>query len=96
MKSQATIDAKHLFAQPAYRRRLLRIWVQTGISTPAFGADQPLQYREGQRSLGLEILREDAAALGLPVDRLIATILTSEDQPPEETLNDDRRPESES
>lgn len=99
MKDQAYLDAKHLFAQAPFLRFLLQIYRDAGISIPAYGADQSLQYREGQRSLGLEILRK--AGRHLPgqdqrkLDQVIRRIL-SEDQPSEETLTDDRRPESES
>lgn len=47
-----------------FRRFLLRVALDAGIWIPTAGAEQTLHYREGRRSLGLDILRH--AARGLP------------------------------
>jgi hypothetical protein len=74
-----------------FRTFLLRIVEQAGIFTPTAGAEQSLQYREGQRSLGLDMLR--LAARGLPrgtrepnVIDVLSILLR--DSTPKETDND--------
>ena len=69
-----------------FRRFLLQITRQAGIWIPTVGAEQSLPYREGQRSLGLEILRH--AACGLPrgtTEQMLAIVLA--EATPKETEN---------
>ena len=78
--TQLELDLKQLCAQAPFRRFLLQIVRMSGITTPTAGAGETLPYREGQRSLGLEILRE--AARGLPrratAEQMLALVLASE------------------
>lgn len=88
------LDSRHLMAQPAFRRYLLHIYAAAGISIPANGADTALlSYREGQRSLGLELIRH--AARGLPrrsIEQVLVTVLS--EATPQETEDDDRGDDS--
>lgn len=93
MTKQDELDAKHLFAQPPFVRFLLRIYRDAGICRSTFGADQSLQFREGQRSLGLDILRRAGGHLpgrdDAKLDHVIRCIL-GEAQPSEEPEDDDQ------
>jgi hypothetical protein len=82
--SQLDLDLKELCAQPRFRRFLLRIVEVSGIFSPTSGASDTLPYREGQRSLGLEILREAMRGMprGTTIPQLIA-LLASESTPKE-------------
>ena len=78
-----------LMATAAFRKFLLHISQLAGIWIPTAGAEQSLPYREGQRSLGLEILRK--AAAGLPqrdagVEQVLAAILS---EPNSQETNDE-------
>ena len=79
-------DARNLMARPEFRRFLLHIYAQSGIGTPANGAEtSALAFREGVRSLGLETFRQ--AARGLPratIEQVLVLIL-SEAPTPQET-----------
>lgn len=93
--NQLDLDLKQLCAQPPFRRWLLHVAKTAGIFTPTSGAIELLPYREGQRSLGLEILRE--ASRGLPrgpgtAEQVLSLLLREAN--PEETDDDDREPES--
>ena len=91
------LDARLLIRNAAFQRFLLRIAERAGIWMPTAGADHTLQYREGRRSLGLEILGE--AALGLPrgagAEHVLALILTDATTPKETDDDPDRIPDSE-
>lgn len=89
------LDMRVLMANAAFRRFLLQIGSMSGIWIPTAGAEQFLPYREGQRSLGLEIFRK--AAAGLPQrdagpEHVLAAIHS--DTTPQET--DDAEPQDES
>lgn len=71
--SQEELDLKLLIRNPAFQRFLLQIATASGIWIPTAGAEQSLPYREGQRSLGLEILRK--AAVGLRRDADVTDVL---------------------
>jgi hypothetical protein len=78
--TQLDLDLKLLCAQPPFRRFLLHVARTAGIFTPTAGAVETLQFREAQRSLGLDILRTAARGLprGAPIEKMIALILASE------------------
>lgn len=86
--SQADLDAKLLFAQPAFRRFLLQVCKDAGIWIPTAGAtDAALHQREGRRSLGLDTIRQ--AARGLPrgtIEQVLALVLS--EATPKETDNE--------
>ena len=51
------MDVEHILSLPSGKRFLWRILETSGIHTPAYSADgRDLAYREGRRSLGLDIL----------------------------------------
>lgn len=93
--NQFELDLKALCAQPPFRRFLLHVTRLASIHAPTAGASEHLPYREGQRSLGLEILREAARGF-LPrkvsVEQLIGIIAS--EATPEETEDDTAEPES--
>lgn len=78
------LDLKQLCAQPAFRRFLLHVLRLAGIFTPTSGAIETLQFREGQRSLGLDIIREASRGMprGVSIEQVIALLL-SEPNPKE-------------
>jgi hypothetical protein len=82
--TQLDLDYKQLFAQPAFRRHLLHVVRLAGIFSPTAGASETLPFREGQRSLGLDIIREASRGLprGVSVEQAI-TLLLSEATPKE-------------
>lgn len=85
--TQLDLDLKELCAQPRYRRVLLHFVRLAGILSPSTGAIDTLQFREGMRSLGMEMLRE--AARGLPrgsAEKMLALLLT--EPTPKETEDD--------
>lgn len=93
--TELDLDLQQLCAQPPYRRWLLHVARMAGIFSPTAGASENLQFREGRRSLGLDILRE--ASRGLPrgtFEQMLALVLASEAKPQEDqdaqdsTLND--------
>ena len=73
-------DLQSLLRLPAFRRFLFRIVESSGICASTYGTEGHLLYREGARSLGLDILRwvSDAHPVqehtGVPVNVLL-TIL---------------------
>ena len=80
-------DMMVLMATPAFRRFLLNIGKASGIWLPTAGAEQSLLYREGQRSLGLEIYRQAARGLSRgSVEQVLAIVLS--ESTPKETPND--------
>jgi hypothetical protein len=83
--TQLDLDLKQLCAQPPFRRFLLHIVRTAGILSPTAGASETLPFREGQRSLGLDILREASRGLprGTSIEQLIALVLASETNPKE-------------
>lgn len=83
--TQFDLDLKQLCAQAPFRRFLLHVLRQAGIFTPTAGASETLPFREGQRSLGLEILREASRGLprGTSTEQMIALVLASEANPKE-------------
>jgi hypothetical protein len=87
--NQLELDLRQLYAQPAFRRWLLHVARLAGIFTPTAGAGESLPFREGQRSLGLDILREAARGQprGASIEQTIA-LLVSETNP--EETDDDR------
>ena len=94
--NQSQLDWKQILCTAHGKRMLLRIAEQSGIFLSSAGASDNLPFREGQRSLGMDILRE--AALGLlprkvTIPQLIA-LLASEANPQE--TNDDSRSDPES
>lgn len=92
--NQLDLDLQQLFAQPPYRRFLLQIVRLSGITIPTAGAGTDPHFREGQRSLGLEILR--LAARGSPrratAEQMLSLVLASETIP-EETDNEATLPD---
>jgi len=75
--SQHDLDMKVLIASQPFRRFLLQIAKDAGIWIPTSGADHSLPYREGHRSLGLEILRKAAAGTrGGTIEHVLALILS--------------------
>lgn len=92
--SQEEIDLKVLLRSPAFRRFLLQIANASGIWIPTAGAEQSLPYREGQRSLGLEILRKAAVGLRRDADVTdVLAVLLAESTPLE--TNDDPHDDAE-
>lgn len=94
--SQEELDMRVLAQRADFRRFLLHVTRIAGIWIPTSGADTSLPFREGQRSLGLEILRH--AACGLPrggtPEQMLAAILA--EATPKETMNapeDDSTPD---
>lgn len=89
------LDLKQLCAQAPFRRFLLHVVRSAGIFNPTAGASDTLPFREGQRSLGLDIL--SLASRGLPrgtsTEQMIALVLASEANP--EETEDDRTDELE-
>ena len=74
-------DLQALLRLPAFRRFLFRIVESSGIAASTYGTEGHLLYREGARSLGLDILRWVSEAHptpehpGVPVNALL-TILS--------------------
>lgn len=94
--NQVVLDWKLILCTPHGKRILLRIAEQSGIFSPSAGASDNLPFREGQRSLGMEILREAASGLfprKVTIPQLIA-LLASESTPKE--TDDDRSSDPES
>ena len=87
------LEIKELCAQPRFRRFLLRIVRNAGILSPTAGASETLQFREGQRSLGLDILRDASRGLprGTSLEQILALVLASEAEP-RETRDDADEP----
>jgi hypothetical protein len=86
--TQDDMDMRLLVHRAEFRRFLLRVAKDAGIWIPTAGAEHTLHYREGQRSLGLDILRK--AAAGLPqrdagIEQVLALILA--ESTPKETSN---------
>lgn len=84
--SQDELDMRVLVHRADFRRFLLHVSRAAGIWIPTSGADQSLPFREGQRSLGLEILRH--AACGLPrggTPEQMLSVVLSESTPKETT-----------
>lgn len=98
MSRQADIELemRALAMHKGFRLFLLHVARTAGIFTPTAGAEQSLPYREGQRSLGLDIIR--LAARGLPrggsVEQMLSLCITSETTP-QETDDETRDAESE-
>jgi hypothetical protein len=94
--TQPELDLKQLCAQAPFRRFLLQVIRSAGIFSPTAGASETLPFREGQRSLGLDIL--SLASRGLPrgtsTEQMIALVLASEANP-KETDDDNREPDPE-
>lgn len=85
------LDAQVLMRSQPFRKFLLHIARQAGIWIPTAGAEQSLLFREGQRSLGLDIIRQ--AARGLPrgtIEQVLVLVLSEAN--PKET-DDERIPE---
>lgn len=91
---QLDLDLKQLLCTAPFRRWLLHVVKLAGIFTPTAGVSETLQFREGQRSLGLDLIREALRGLprGTSIEQLIA-MLASEPTP-QETADDDRESES--
>lgn len=71
--TQEELDLRLLIRNPAFQRFLLQIANDAGIWIPTAGAEQSLPFREGQRSLGLEIIRK--AAVGLRRDAGVTDVI---------------------
>lgn len=94
--TQDELDMRVLLGNAAFRRFLLHIGNDAGIWFPTAGADHTLQYREGRRSLGLEIFGRAAVGLRQPAgaEHVLALVLT-ESTPLETTHADPEQDDSE-
>ncbi len=94
--NQTALDWQQILCTAHGKRILLRIAEQSGMFSPSAGASDVLPFREGMRSLGMEILREAATGLHprkVTIPQLIA-LLASESTPKE--TDDERRSDPES
>ncbi|WP_198350834.1 Bbp19 family protein [Flavisphingomonas formosensis] len=96
----ASLEAKEmaqLLALPAFRRFLWRAVRAAGLLHPAYGTDgRDLAYREGRRSLALDLLRMAEAGQPFPHPEALSTwasLLGEELQFTTEKTTDDRRDE---
>lgn len=95
--SRSSIEAKEmtqLLALPAFRRFLWRAVRTAGVLHPAYGAEgRDLAYREGRRSLALDLIRMAEAGQPFPHPDGLSTwlsLLGEEQQQLMETATDDR------
>lgn len=76
--NQNKADMAQLLDLPAFRRMLWRIINESGMMRSAYGTDgRDLAYREGRRSLGLDILRWADSGQPLPRDDALSTWLAA-------------------
>lgn len=84
-------DMLELMALPSFRRLLLRIWRESGMSQSAYGSeDRRLQSLEGRRSLGFEIFRWCDEATLQPEFSALRAALAEDDQPPGDPEDEDQ------
>lgn len=88
-------EMAELLAIPAFRRLLWRISEAAGIVQSTYGTDgRDLAFREGRRSLGLDILRMADAGQPIPHAHAVSTliaVLSEEEKSHLEAINDRRR-----
>lgn len=89
--SKLNLAMRQLTMHKAWPDFILQLIRSAGILIPTAGAEQSLLFREGQRSLGLDIIRWSADACGLSIEQYLARALS--DPTPKETDNEISDPE---
>lgn len=83
-------DLAQLQALPAFRRFLLRIFLESGMAQSAYGSDsRDLLALEGRRSLGFDIFRWCDETLSLPERATLQAVLREEINPPGDSDDED-------
>ncbi len=81
--TQDDLDMRVLMRRAEFQRFLLHVCKSAGIWIPTAGAEQTLAYREGQRSLGLELIRHAARGLPRGTTEQVLAIVLAESTPKE-------------